>query len=257
MRASRQGTHISGAETITTSKEIETLTVSYSKRALLHERGEPDQITISIEKLNEAPLLIQALNVFTLKTGSHEESLKHINTILTRLGISEKAIETALGVVYSEQAMRGAAIVEQTGGKRLEPDPERGIRVSRLGIDHTIRDELLERIKTSGLNPTVVSEAITLASKVASAPEVIAELCVSDDPSYTTGYIGSRRFGYIRIPHIKNPGVPSGGRVLFITPSADTERLIKYLERVPVLVSNMPEIHGIITVDELFGTSHS
>lgn len=257
MRASQSGTHISGAETITTPQEIETILRSYTKRALLHERGEPDQITISIEKLTETPLRIKALNVFTLKTRTHEESLKHINTILSVLGISEPAIKTALSVVYSDHAMRGAAIVEQKSGKRLEPDPERGIRVSRLGIDCVIKNELLEKIKALGLNPTVVSEAITLASKVASAPEVVAELCVSDDPCYTTGYIGSKSFGYVRIPHIKPPGVPSGGRVFFVTTSTDTERLIKYLERVPVLISNIPDIHGIITIDELIGTAHS
>ena len=48
-----------------------------------------------------------------------------------------------------------------------------------------------------------VKEALMLASKAASWPDVIAEVCISDDPDYTTGYIASKELGYLRIPNIK------------------------------------------------------
>jgi 6-carboxyhexanoate--CoA ligase len=67
---------------------------------------------------------------------------------------------------------------------------------------------------------------------------VLAELCISDDPNYTTGYVASRRFGYVRIPCIKRKGSPCGGRVFFIQEEADVKKIVEYLERTPVVMGS-------------------
>ena len=76
-----------------------------------------------------------------------------------------------------------------------------------------------------------MKEALVLASKAASWPDVIAEACISDDPDYTTGYIASKEFGYLRIPNIKREKKMHGGRVFFIREAADIAGLIVYLEK--------------------------
>jgi 6-carboxyhexanoate--CoA ligase len=71
---------------------------------------------------------------------------------------------------------------------------------------------------------------------VASCRDIIAEICISDDPDYTTGYIASKKFGYLRIPNIKNYGEMHGGRVFFVRENADADRLIEFLEKTPVVI---------------------
>ena len=42
------------------------------------------------------------------------------------------------------------------------------------------------------INTTTVKEALILASKLHHA-HIIAEVCISDDPDYTTGYFASEK----------------------------------------------------------------
>jgi 6-carboxyhexanoate--CoA ligase len=80
-------------------------------------------------------------------------------------------------------------------------------------------------------------EALCLASKVAGCPFIVAELCMSDDPDYTTGYFASRERGYIRLTAIKEKGDPRGGRIfLFDGSQEDVLSCMRYLEETPVLV---------------------
>jgi len=81
-----------------------------------------------------------------------------------------------------------------------------------------------------------VREALVLASKVAAGSGIVAELCWSDDPEYTTGYVASGH-GYIRIPHCKPLGNTVGGRIFFVNPLADLSMLENYLQHQPVLVT--------------------
>ena len=92
------------------------------------------------------------------------------------------------------------------------------------------------RLQQLGLTDSHVREALVLAAKVAAAPEVVAELCWSDDPEYTAGYVASKA-GYFRFPRLKEYGDPVGGRIFFVRPDCDLPLLIDYLERQPVLVS--------------------
>ncbi|HYA87473.1 MAG TPA: 6-carboxyhexanoate--CoA ligase, partial [Nitrospirota bacterium] len=98
-----------------------------------------------------------------------------------------------------------------------------------------------------GLTHYRTREAIALATKVAHAQGVIAELCWSDDPDYTAGYVASLRRGYIRFPHLKNKGDQKGGRVIFVDASrVNLDAMIEYLQDAPIIINDIgvfnPEI---------------
>ena len=135
--------------------------------------------------------------------------------------------------------MRGAMIMDAVTGERLEPDRERGIRASHFDwSDEASRaaDGALARL---GLTHFRTKEALALATKVAHGPGVVAELCWSDDPDYTAGYVASLAFGYIRFPVLKQRGALTGGRALFFDRGrGSVEALQIYLEQVPVVISS-------------------
>ena len=147
-------------------------------------------------------------------------------------------MSVALKVLMSEKTMRGASLISAQSGRRLEPDKARGIRVSRLGIDNASEKKLRKRLAAMKIDNTTVKEALILASKVISCRDIVAEICISDDPDYTTGYIASRVTGYLRIPNIKRLGQMHGGRVFFLRPDADIEKTINYLEKKAVVLES-------------------
>jgi len=228
--------HISGAEGLYEFPEIPEITREYSLRAVDHPRGRPDKILITIERVMEKTGTAPLLPYRTVQCGSPDAARKVMQELLLSAGISRKAVRCGLRVVTCGAAMHGAALVQSESAARMEPDRQRGVRVSRLGIPRAAERRLSRRLARQGINTTTVKEALILASKVASCRHVLAELCVSDDPDYTTGYVASNRFGYIRIPCIKHKGSSSGGRVFFIKEEADVTRIVEYLERAPVIV---------------------
>jgi 6-carboxyhexanoate--CoA ligase len=152
--------------------------------------------------------------------------------------------------------MRGAALITAEKGRRLEPDRQRGIRVSRLGITKPALKELSSKLSKYDINTATVQEAIILASKVLSCEQVMAELCISDDPNYTTGYVASRGFGYVRIPHIKNKGSSSGGRAFFVKEGIDIGDIMEYLERRPMIIGKVSSCKGTVPIDEILNYPH-
>jgi len=230
--------HISGAEGLYESSEVPEITKEYSLRAAEHPRGRPDKILITIERVMGKPGRVPLLSHRTVHCGSPEEAHKVVEELLRAAGISRKAIRCGLRVVTCRTTMHGAALVQSGSAVRMEHDRQRGVRVSRLGIQREVEKKLSRRLARQGINTTTVKEALVLASKVASCRHVLAELCVSDDPDYTTGYVASGRLGYVRIPCIKHTGSSSGGRVFFIKEGADVKRIVEYLERTPVIVGS-------------------
>ncbi len=259
--------HISGAEGIYEKKDIQRICHEYIQRAVTHPRGRPDEIFITIEKLRQKPQIVPMLQVRTFKCSSPREAEKIINETLSDIGVSQKAINNAFKILRSKKTMRGASLMLMKSGKRVEPDKERGVRVSRMGIGKFSGKRLSRMLykivilakagiqsKEAGFRVkpgmtgthdkmiknkiTTVKEALILASKVASCPDIIAEVCISDDPDYTTGYVASKKFGYLRITNIKNPHEIHGGRVMFIKKDADIKSVIAYLERLPVLAKS-------------------
>ncbi|MDI6745193.1 MAG: 6-carboxyhexanoate--CoA ligase [Thermodesulfovibrionales bacterium] len=228
--------HISGAEGIYEEPEIRKACESYIKRALTHSRGEPDEIVITIEKIRQKPKKIPLLPVTTLKCASPEEAIKIITQKLESLGISKKAIDNGFVVLNSKKTMRGASLILAKSGRYVEPDRERGVRLSRMGIKKSTEKNLSQKLSRKKINIIAAKEALILASKAASWPDIVAEVCISDNPDYTTGYIASKGFGYLRIPSIKRKGEMHGGRIFFIEEAADISGLISYLERKPVII---------------------
>lgn len=237
MRASSGRVHVSGAETLSKEEDIITMASSFLLRALCHKKGVPSEIVLTIEKLKEIPSSVALLPVKTLDCPSPGKAKIVIKELLKKEGVSDTSIKKALSLVYSSRTMRGASLIDIKTGRRLEPDKSRGVRVSRLGIEEASEERLSEMLEKLGINTTRVKEALILASKVISCPGIIAELCISDDPDYTTGYVASRVLGYQRIPNIKEKGSLSGGRVFFVKTGSDIGRIIRYLEKRPVVVS--------------------
>jgi 6-carboxyhexanoate--CoA ligase len=242
--------HISGAEGIYRKPEIHKIVKQYIERALNHPRGKADKIVITIEEIREKPKTIPALPLVTVENSSPMEGKKIARKLLQSERISKVAVDRAFELIKKD-GMRGAAIITAEKGKRLEPDTERGIRVSKLGITNLALKGLSTRLSKKGINNETVKEALILASKVLSCDYVVAELCVSDDPNYTNGYVASKDLGYIRIPHIKRNGSKSGGRAFFVKEGTDIRDIIEYLERRPVIIGKVSLCRGIVSFDEI------
>ncbi|RJQ53503.1 MAG: 6-carboxyhexanoate--CoA ligase [Nitrospiraceae bacterium] len=249
MRAAKSSVHVSGAEGIYEKDDIIGVVKEYTERALYHDRGRADEIRLAIEELKEKPRKITSLPLRTLNTKNPEAVKKAAFRVLSSIGITERAIEEAFNSLNMGLTMRGAMLMD-IEGVRLEPDLLRGVRVTRMGITGNADAVLSKQLAKLGLSNDTVKEALVLASKVHKYPMVLAELCISDDPNYTTGYIASRSYGYIRLPHIKKRGVPYGGRAFFIT-GGEVKELIKYLQITPVLIDKIRPCEGTLTLKEI------
>ena len=129
--------------------------------------------------------------------------------------------------------MRCAILIDATTGKRLDNTDMRGIRVSRMDFKDTLQAK--KHFDELGYTDNHVQEALVLASKVLSAPNVVGELCWSDDPNYIIGYVSANNI-YHRITKMKPLHSSQGGRVFFVKTPVDITALQNYLERQPVLV---------------------
>jgi len=245
MRSSLRGEHISGAERIVDEERLEEAVVSLFKRAMTHSRGKPDFVNIKVELLKEPPVFVESLPVFEVY-GKAEEVLKKIfnfSGIGEELGI--KVYHLLLrGPSPSGKVMRGAMIVEVPTGKRLEPDKERGVRITCFDMEEQAIKELKHLAGESYTEN--LKDALSLSTKTLLSEDVIAELCVSDDPEYTTGYV-ALKCGYFRIFNIKEKGVPFGGRAIFVRTGTDVEKLINFFKEKPVIckkISGFRKIHS-------------
>jgi 6-carboxyhexanoate--CoA ligase len=253
--SSQKEIHISGAEGLYEKSDIQKIVRSYIERALDHPKGKADKVIITIEDIKRKPKEISALPVATVICRTPFEGKHLAITLLQSLGISKKAIDRAFALIR-KGSMRGAAIITAVKGSRLEPDIERGVRASRLGISKSALKVLSLMLSRQGINTDTVKEALILASKVASFRHVVAELCVSDDPYYTTGYIASRKYGYVRIPNIKYKRSRSGGRAFFVKDGINVKEMIYYLEKIPVIINRVASCRGAIFLDEILNRSY-
>ena len=238
MRASRGGRHISGAEKILPESGIPTHLQALLERAMRHANGEPDFVNFKLERISADSILhLNALPVRSLTAETPEAGLELMRGLLESPGVARAG--EIVELLRKTHGMRGAVLLDADTLERLEPDPERGVRA-------TVMDSA-----ESGANMPLFSrkdhyaEAMVLAAKVVNAPGIVAELCISDDPDYVTGYIASKTLGYVRIAPLKQIGSPSGGRIfLFRGKREDAARTIEYLEKQPVLVHGIPPRPG-------------
>jgi 6-carboxyhexanoate--CoA ligase len=238
MHASRHGRHVSGAEDLVGPGLVATTTGRFVDRALA--AGELDELVVRVEPVTTIPAAVPLLPLFTVAVEPIEAAGAAI-TLLTSAGVAAHAARSAMAVLAAGAAgggcnMRGAMLVDATSGARLEDDPARGVRASRFGLDPVLHEALGVQLAAAGYPHPRTLEAWILASKMVAAPGAVAELCWSDDPSYTTGYVALAAGGYVRIPHLKSAGNPRGGRALFLSTGIDTVRVVSWLESVPCLV---------------------
>ncbi|MER0080393.1 6-carboxyhexanoate--CoA ligase [Corynebacterium sp. KPL2830] len=225
MRSDSAGQHISGAERIAREHEVPSVCAALSQRALAHPKGMAENTFITVEALAESDILhVPAVEVKEEPVQSPSQARDIIEELLRPMTAHSQVV---IEETFSARNMRGAMLIAADTGTRCEPDAQRGVRVSHMDACGAT-DEAFK-------GKDAAREAIVLASKVAAHPDVLAELCVSDDPAYTTGYVCIDDT-YHRLPRIKEPGSEEGARAFIIKPGADIEALIDYLENRAVLV---------------------
>lgn len=231
------GCHISGAERIISKEELNEMAQALIQRALNHSKGEADFIRITIDAVKpEETLTAPLLKVADSKVEDYQQGRKLAVELLSSCGVNPLAAAKAMATLSRlEDNYRGALLIDAASGERLDQSGNRGIRVSRM--DYATPEATLKELIAAGYTNVHFREALVLASKVLSAPGVVAELCWSDDPDYVTGYV-SGHGTYHRISHMKPMNSPLGGRVFFINTekinSLDT--VIDYLQNQVVLV---------------------
>ncbi|HHY21073.1 MAG TPA: 6-carboxyhexanoate--CoA ligase [Bacilli bacterium] len=227
------GTHISGAERIVTETEIEQMTNSLIRRALSHSKGVADFIQVSLERVKAEEIdFIAPLPVYTSNTTTMEESRAEVVVKLQGIGIEKEKAEKLLSLMPSASGMRGAMIVDVHRLERIDGYGERGVRLTGMDYVENGFSYLPLELQTN----TNFCEALALASKAQHAPGIVAEICISDDPDYTTGYVAWNE-GYLRISHMKKIGDPNGGRIfIFDSNKAKLEECIAYLQEQKVLL---------------------
>lgn len=240
MRASQQvdgkAVHISGAEKIIVPDQVEAVAAQLIRRAMTHPKGSPDNINLKVERLEDEQIhRLTALPVSTMETKTPSEGWQTVAVLLSKIGI-ENGVEI-LSLLPQTYGMRGAMLLDLSDLTRLEPDPDRGVRATYMDYAEATGSAL----KTQGSN-THFNEALVLATKVVSHPNIRAEICFSDDPDYVTGYVASKELGYVRVTTLKEKGDPNGGRIfLYDGPKDQVADCIRYLQEQPVLVARCGE----------------
>lgn len=234
MRASRQGEHVSGAEKIIEQKDIKSHADSLIMRGLHHAKGQADFINIKIEAVSGSGILyLDALPVKKMDVRNAVEGRAEIMRFLRRLGMEQP--ERIMELFEETYTMRGAMLLDVHSLERLEPDKERGIRATFMDMERRTGDTGKPEDKKNHF-----MEALVLATKVANAPGIIGEICISDDPDYVTGYVACKQEGYVRITRMKEQGSPLGGRIfLYDGDKSDVQKTIGFLEKQHVLVRNI------------------
>lgn len=245
MHASRSGVHLSGAEDLVPEADIASAAQACLQRALQHQ---PDAVRLAIDPVPAATIVDGRLPDLVLTAITDvEDSRRRALDALVKAGVSCQAAAVAMqalaeGAAAPGRVMRGAMLVDAESGARLEHDRERGVRVSHFGWGAGARDACMQLLQRHGLEHFRTREALALAAKVLAADGVLAELCWSDDPQYTAGYVASKSGGYLRLPHLKSAGDPLGGRAFFIAPGRELPPLIDFLEKTPFLISALGAI---------------
>ncbi|MBP3089065.1 6-carboxyhexanoate--CoA ligase [Corynebacterium sp. sy017] len=236
MRASKMGRHISGAERIVTTDQLAHVSTQLMHRALNHPKGTPDDIHITSTHISPADIThIPALPIQNIDTHSPRQAQMFVEKQLAKHGIAGNHFWSLLTTVTG---LRGAMLIDADTHEHYEPDQNRGVRVSNLDAAYSATDI---RTNMTDNDKNHHNEALILASKVAHHPNIIAELCISDDPDYTTGYLCINGT-YLRIHNMKAPGDTCGTRIFLTrnTHDSDIPKLIDYLENHIVLV-DFPE----------------
>ncbi|MBI5192497.1 MAG: 6-carboxyhexanoate--CoA ligase [Nitrospirae bacterium] len=250
MRASSNNIHVTGSERILDEANLANVFNELVCRAL-SSHIKPDSISINVEKIeHDAICYAESLDIKTVKSPTTESAEKDAKKLLEANGIKTEIINQAfnllrIGPAAGGSNMRGAIIMDIDTGKRIEPDTKRGVRVSRIDYTDAARKSIEKALLMHDIFHHRVIDAVAIATKVCRREETIAELCWSDNPDYTTGYVASEKSGYVRITNMKEKGSSRGGRVFFVNPEGlSLNDYINYLERQPVIINKIGTVYG-------------
>lgn len=232
------GKHISGAERLVNAQDLERQVAKMLARAQNHERGRADFINIKIQEIPEAKCaVVPVLEVCGSPDLSNlARAQAYASEKLLAAGVSLPAVISGFKKLKELAGnMRGALLIDsETGAVLTDSSDQRGVRVTNMDAQNQI--EYLTWLQARHLQGEHAQEAIILASKVAATQGLVAELCWSDDPNYTTGYVADKKT-YYRIENLKELGSDIGGRVFFVKPKANLTFIIDFLQEQAVLVS--------------------
>ena len=261
MHSTRLGSHLSGAERLVTEADLETVSAQLLRRALDHSRGCADSIRLSVDAVPDSLVRTGVLpDLATIRVADFHQGRQAASALLQTSGVSPQAVKIALatlaaGAAPNGSSMRGAMLLDAASGARLEVDQFRGVRASRMDLSPDAAASLQWQLEIFGLNNDHVREALVLAGKVLATTGVVAELCWSDDPDYTAGYVASQTLGYRRLTQLKPLGDERGGRVFFVRGEGlDLVSLQQELEEAVLLFTEIGTIAGEVPWEELRGT---
>ena len=138
MRASKwecgQEVHVSGAERIVDEAAVPKVSQQLITRAQNHSKGKPTFINIKVEGIEEKCIqYIQALPTNMIAVDTYQDGLKIMAKQLSALpGFSSELAGYLVDVLAKTGNMRGAIMYDIATHSRLEPDHERGIRLSNM-----------------------------------------------------------------------------------------------------------------------------
>lgn len=221
------GHHISGAERIVTMDQVGTVAQSLVDRALHHSKGVADFINITVDLVpTDSIRHISVLDVEEHETSDVSDAHLLAKKLLEKTEITSASVDKGVSLLCGlSTSMRGAMLIDSVSGERID-EGQRGVRVSHM--------DTCSDLSIYNMNEHM-REALVLASKVQSCEGIVGELCWSDDPDYTVGYVACDGV-YHRLPHMKEMGSSIGGRIFFVKTGTDISKLIAYLESAPVLV---------------------
>lgn len=232
------GTHISGAECITDETSLKEEVLNLLNRALNHPKGKSDFINISIQKILDKNS-INYIEPLKITTVNKNKNPLFPNLILEKLGFSHEYIEKTLKELFSLKNIKGALIISFEDFYKYTDNI---VRCSNIDYRIDLKGDLNDFLEKNNFLGKYLKEALCLSSKICNDPNVLCELCISDDKKYTTGYISSPSLGYIRIENFKPLDHEYGGRIIFIKDKSKLQNTLDYLKNSPVIINSIPTI---------------
>lgn len=232
------GNHISGGECITSEKEIKEATFSLINRALNHVNGKCDFINISIQKIQN-PEEISYVKPLPITTLDKNINKLYPNMILEKLGFKKCTASKILEKLLSLKNLKGAAIIPIEDFENFKWEI---VRCTNMDYHQDIKHSLDKFLKKNNFSEKL-KDALCLSTKICENENVLCEICLSDDKGYSTGYIASKKLGYIRIENFKPEGHDYGGRIIFVKDKRKKDLTINYLKNSVVIVNSLPKIN--------------
>ncbi|MHB8421748.1 MAG: 6-carboxyhexanoate--CoA ligase [Leptospirales bacterium] len=264
MRAFLEENHLAGGEDIVNLESLPTRMLELLDCGMVASSknfpDSPHSINIKIDPIRPGEIREESLlPVFCLKTSSGDETWQFLKEAFSFIETSFEMPDLNIYKLAEDLLSKdrppisGASILLPSG--ELLILNQTGVRVTHFGIRPSLRTDLTQEsvIHVAGTGRRFI-EALQISSKVLSHPETVFEICFSDNPEYTTGYLSVRGIGYIRLPYAKLSGISSGGRIIGLRKTfkqSAVPEIVHYLTQVPILFTKRNPLHPSENKDDL------